>query len=137
MQALEVSIPNSMPKQCIRKNISLSLLNVFSQVSHCPSSWIVVFLSLSIEFLLMQVKIWKTKNNPDFSKLKRKRRFTSWFSLALKMFLLFLDSTFILPNFKESQTPGLYRNHWCSTAETYLLHICRDSIFITTYSKHL
>lgn len=63
-------------------------------------------------------------------------KFTSQLSLALKMFLLFLDSTLILPSFKESQTPELYRNNWCYTAETYLFCIYRDSIFVTVYSTN-
>lgn len=48
----------------------------------------------------MQTNIWMTKNNPDFSKLKFEK-FTSQLSLALKTFLLFLDSTLMLPSFKE------------------------------------
>lgn len=63
-------------------------------------------------------------------------RFTSQLSLALKTFLLFLDSTLMLPSFKESQTPELYRNPWCYTAETYLLCMYRDSIFMIVYSEN-
>jgi len=43
----------------------------------------------------------------------------------------------MLPIFKESQTPELYRNHWCYTDETYLFCIYRDSIFMTIYSMNL
>lgn len=54
------------------------------------------------------------KNNPDFSKLKKKKK---------KVYFLIF--------FGFENVPVI------STAENYLLHIHRDNIFIIIYSQHL
>lgn len=104
-------------------------------VSHCPFYFALIIIK---SFNLLSSNAEKhinKKNNPEFLKLEKKKRFTSKLSLALKTFLLFLDSTFMLPSFKDSQTPELYVNPWCCTAEAYLFCIYGDSIFMIVNSE--
>lgn len=90
-------------------------LNILSQVSHCSFFlyWYIFF--NSINWISSNAgKNMDIKNNPDFSKLKKKKK---------KVYFLIF--------FGFENVPVI------STAENYLLHIHRDNIFIIIYSQHL